>query len=56
MRKYLYYLNNFFAILFLQFEVEVYENFFLHLCLDMGVHIKDKNSLYTTTADFLGMK
>lgn len=53
---FLTYLDNFFAILTTQTEAEQYEAFFLQLCLELGVHIKDEKSLQAKIANFLGIK
>ena len=52
----LHYLDDFFAILSSQIEAQAYEDFFLHLCLILGVHIKDEKSLRATIAEFLGIE
>lgn len=52
----LHYLDDFFAILTTQTEAERYEAFFLQLCLELGVHIKDEKSLHDKIAEFLGIE
>lgn len=52
----LHYLDDFFAILTTQTEAEQYEVFFLQLCLELEVHIKDEKSLRAKIAKFLGIE
>ena len=51
-----HYLEDFFAIFSSQTKAQAYKDFFLHLCLVLGVYIKDKKSLQATIADFLGIE
>lgn len=52
----LHYLDDFSAILPSHTKAQAHEDFFLHLCLVLGVHIKDEKSLRATIAEFLGIE